>query len=215
MIRRLLLLFVLAAFPTFLIAQAHQADDIAHGSEKVASEAAHPAAAHGGAETEPTFLGFPAWIFKLVNMFLFLGALVYFIGGPVKRAIAERHAGIQSAAAEARAHRAKADQVAGDIQARLAQLEKEVVTIRERAQQEGERQKAELLAAAEAEASRILASARSEVENRLKNARQELTEYAGQLASDRAEQILRERITPQDQAKLFQDSLRAVDEVQS
>ncbi len=102
-----------------------------------------------------------------------------------------------------------------DIQARLTQLEDELRAIRERAELEGERQKRELIAAAEAEAARILQNARSEVDSRLKHARHELTEYAGQLATERAEQILRERITPDDQAKLFKESLKQVEEVQS
>jgi F-type H+-transporting ATPase subunit b len=85
-----------------------------------------------------------------------------------------------------------------------------VRAIHERAQAEGERQKRELIAAAEAESQKILANARNEVDNRLKHARTELTEFAGQLASDRAEQILREKITEQDQKNLFNESLREV-----
>jgi len=71
-------------------------------------------------------------------------------------------------------------------------------------------QKRELIAAAEAEAQKILQAARHEVDNRVKHARQELTEFAGQLASDRAEQILREKITDEDRRKLFADSVREV-----
>src|SRR5439155_25826705 len=111
---------------------------------------------------------------------------------------------------EARARRAKADQLAADIQARLAQIEIDVRSIRERAEAEGERQKRELIAAAEAEAQKILQSARNEVDNRLKHARQELTEYAGQLATERAEAILREKITEGDRQKLFQESVAEV-----
>jgi F-type H+-transporting ATPase subunit b len=103
--------------------------------------------------------------------------------------------------------------MAADIQARLAQIEQEVRSIRERAEAEGERQKRELIAAAESEAAKILASARNEVDNRLKSARTELTEFAGQLASERAEAILREKITEADQHKLFQESVREVAEV--
>jgi F-type H+-transporting ATPase subunit b len=135
---------------------------------------------------------------------------VYFAGGPVKKAFAERSAAIRTAAQEARERREKADRMAGDIQARLSAIEAEVHAIHERAQAEGERQKRELIAAAEAESQKILANARNEVDNRLKHARTELTEFAGQLASERAEQILREKITDQDQQKLFQESLREV-----
>ena len=89
---------------------------------------------------------------------------------------------------KAETRRAKADQMASDIQARLVQIEVEVKSIHARAEVEGERQKRELIAVAEAEAAKILASARNEVDNRVKHARHELTEYAGQLASERAEE---------------------------
>lgn len=204
-----LLLFVaLAAFP-----QAHpQPNDVAHGSEKVSHEAAHEGE---GAHGELKFLGLPMWIWKLVNMLLFLGALIWALRGPVVGAFNARSEAIRAAALEARDRRAKADQMANDIQTRLAQMETEVRAIHERAQQDGERQKRELIAAAEAEAQKILVAARNEVENRLKHARHELTQFAGQLASERAESILRERITDADRKKLFEDSLRDVGEVQS
>ena len=174
-------------------------------------------AQHSGGEAhlEKTYWGIPGWILKLANMLLFVGVLVYFIGGPVKKAFRERGEAIRRAAEEARERRAKSDQVASDIQARLTSIEQEVRTIHERALAEGERQKRELIAAAEAEAKKILATARNEVDNRLKHARKELTEYAGELAAQRAETILRDKITEQDQKNLFQESLREVREVGS
>jgi F-type H+-transporting ATPase subunit b len=195
--------------------ESQQPNEVAHGSEKVSHEVAHPGQAHGGPHEGPKFLGLPSWIWKFANMIAFLAFLGWLIGGPVKRALAGRHEQIQRDAAEARERRAKADQMAADIQARLAQLEGEVRAIRERAQVEGERQKGELLAAAEAEAQKILQNARNEVDNRLKNARHELTEYAGQLATERAERLLREKITDADQQKLFRESLSEVEEASS
>jgi F0F1-type ATP synthase membrane subunit b/b' len=72
-----------------------------------------------------------------------------------------------------------------------------------------------MIAAAQAEAQKILQAARSEVENRIKHARHELTEYAGELASQRAESILREKITDEDRRKLFAESVHDVEEAQS
>ena len=168
------------------------------------------APAGGGEHHEKTYFGMPGWILKLANMVLFIGVLIYFTGGPVKRAFAERSAQIKRAAEEAKERREKADRMASDIQARLSAIEAEVRAIHERAQAEGERQKRELIAAAEVESQKILTTARNEVENRLKHARTELTEFAGQLASERAEQILREQITEADQQKLFRESLHEV-----
>jgi F-type H+-transporting ATPase subunit b len=172
-------------------------------------------AEHGAEHEGAKFLGIPAWIWKFANMVAFLAVLIYFIGTPVKNALAARHEHVKHEAEEARDRRTKADQMAADIQTRLTQLEEEVRQIRERAQVEGERQKHELIAAAEAEAQKILNGARGEVDNRLKHARHELTEYAGQLASERAEQILREKTTDADRQKLFRESLKQVEEAQS
>ncbi len=211
--RRLILLLLIAIIAPALFAQVDKSGGTAaHGAEKTMHDEAHPseAGAEGAEHHEKTYFGMPGWILKLANMLLFLGVLTYFAGGPVKNAFAQRSAAIKQAAEEAKERREKADRMASDIQARLAAIEAEVRAIHERAQAEGERQKRELIAAAEAESQKILTNARNEVDNRLKHARTELTEFAGQLASERAEQILREKITPDDQKKLFAESLREV-----
>jgi len=146
-------------------------------------------------------------------MLLFIGVLVWLLGGPAKRFFAERNGQIRNAAEEAKARRAKADQLASDIQARLTQIEADVRAIHERAEAEGERQRRELTEAADAEAQRILATAPAEVDSRLRHARHELTEYAGELAAERAEQIVRQSITENDQKKIFNESVREVAEV--
>jgi F-type H+-transporting ATPase subunit b len=209
-----LLIVFCAAFAFAQHSQTEPASAAAHGTEKAAAETSHPG--EGGGEHEShKFLGLPYWLWKLVNMLAFFGVLGFFIGPPIKRALAGRHEQIQREAEEARQRRAKADQLAADIQTRLSQLENEVHQIRDRAAAEGERQKRELIAAAEAEAQKILASARGEVDNRIKHARHELTEYAGELASERAEQLLREKVTDADRQKLFRESLKQVEEAQS
>jgi len=207
--RRLAMLILMALIvPAYAFAQ--QAGEVAHGAEKTSHEMAHPNEEHGGEHEEPKFFGLPAWPFKLVNMIAFIWLLWHFLNKPIRKALADRDQKIRGEAEEARARRAKADQLAADIEARLKQIEEDVRSIQERALADGERQKRELIAAAEAEAQKILQAARHEVDNRLKHARQELTEYAGQLASDRAEQLLRERITDDDRRRLFAESVREV-----
>jgi F-type H+-transporting ATPase subunit b len=217
--RRAIFIILLLLVPAILAAQTNHANDannVAQGAEKAAHETAHPNEAHGGEHEAPkTYFGIPGWILKLANMILFLGVLGWFLGGPIKKALIDRRVQIQADAEEAKARRAKADQLAADIQARLTQIENDVRAIHERAQAEGEKQKKELIAAAEAEAQKILQSARNEVDNRLKRARHELTEYAGELATQRAEQILREKVTDSDRERLFDESVREVAEARS
>ncbi len=216
--KKLLFLFLLLIVVSPLLAQSHtdDANSIAHGSEKAAHEVAHPNEEHGeGHEAPKAYFGIPGWILKLVNMLLFLGVLGYLIGGPVKKAFAARTEAIQNEAKEARERRHQADHMANEIQRRLTQIEDELKAIRERAEAEGERQKRELIAAAEAEAQKILTAARTEVDNKLKRARHELTEYAGQLASERAENLLRQQITDADRHKIFQESVKELEGVRS
>ncbi len=216
--RRLLLVLLLVVAPAVL-AQTDTAATAAHGETEVHKPAAeHTEPAHGGGgdgHGEKKYFGIPGWILKILNMVFFIGALAYFVGGPVKKMFAERSAAIQRAAQEARERRDKSDQMASEIQKRLAAIEAEVRAIHDRALAEGERQKRELIAAAEAESRKILETARNEVDNRLKHARAELTEFAGELAAERAEQILREKMTEQDQKNLFEESLKEVGEVRS
>lgn len=211
--RRLVLILLLLAVPLVLAgSDKPQSGDVAHGAEKTVQKQAHPDEAHGDDTSHhpKTYFGIPGWLLKLLNMILFVAVLGYFIGRPMKGALGARREAIKRAALEASERRAKSDQLAGDIQARLAQIEEELQSIHLRAQQEGERQKRELIAAAEAEAAKIVQAARNEVDSRLKYARQELTEYAGQLATDRAEALLREKMTDEDRRKLFRDSLQEV-----
>jgi F-type H+-transporting ATPase subunit b len=213
---RLGIILVLLVVATVTRAETARTGEIAHGGEKDAHAIAHPNEGNGEGKDQPeTTWGIPTWILKVANMVVFIGVLVYFLKSPVAAAFRSRHESVRAAAEEAKARRKKSDDLAADIQARLGQIEQEVAAIVERARQEGERQRLELVAAAEAESQKILLAAKNEVENRLKAARSELTRYAGELAANRAEQILRTSITEGDQKKLFRDSLAQINEVRS
>ena len=214
MMRRLLFALIFIVVATYAFGQPTAPNDVGPGAEKQAHEVAHPGEPHGeGGEAPKTYFGIPGWLLKLINMIVFLGLLGWWVGKPVKAMFASRGEAIRREQEEAKERRIKADRMASDIQARLTQIEQEVRSIGERAEAEGQRQRQELIAAAEAEAQKILQSARNEVDNRIKSARTELTEYAGQLAAERAEAILRDKITPEDQKKLFDESVREVGEV--
>ena len=194
------------------VAQEHvQPGDVAHGAEKAAQEVAHPGETHGDPE-ERTFLGLPTWIWKLVNMLLFFGFLGWLIRKPISSGLQSRRERIRQDLQEARERREKSDRMAEDIQARLTRIEGEVDLILQRAAEEGERQKKELIVAAHEEAEKILRSARVEVDARVKQARKELTDYAGELAAERAHRMIEKSLTDADRRKLFDESLESIAE---
>lgn len=188
----------------------------AHGAEDVVHEEVHEGDDSGGAGHAPkTYFGIPAWILKLVNLALFVSLLVWLLGGPIRRSFAERRAGIQRELALAEERRAKTDSLAADIQSRLEEIEVQVAAILARAKEEGERQREEMIQAADLEAQKILAQARAEVDARTKAARQQLAEYARELAVQRAASMLEGSITDADRTRLFDEGVAQVSEVRS
>jgi len=208
--RRVILMLVILALATVARAdQTKSTEQVAHGTEKQAAVSTHAGEEH---HAPRTYLGIPAWIWKTVNMIAFLGLLIYLVKGPVGAMFRDRRETIKRDLAEAKARREKSDQLAGDIQKRLSQIEEEVLSIRRRSEEEGKRQRQELIEAAEAEGQKILAAARGEVDSRLRQARRELTEYAGELAAKRAEELLSKSLSQDDRKKIFSDSVKQLEE---
>ena len=206
---RALILILLMTLAGAMGAAERPGASVAHGSEEVAQEAAHGETAHH----EPkTYFGIPGWILKLVNMLLFLGLLIFVLKGPIGSAFKARGEQIRSELAEAKERQAKSDRLASEIQQKLNQIEADVAAILQRAQEEGERQKSEILTTARAEAEKILAGARNEVEARVKQAQKELTAYAGQLATERAKALVAESINEADRKRLFSSSVESLED---
>jgi F-type H+-transporting ATPase subunit b len=161
-------------------------------------------AAGGGADS---YFGIPAWILKFLNLVLFVGLLVWLLKTPIAKAFRDRGNKISNDLAEARKRQEKADKLAADIQARLDSIEQQVTEILERATIEGEKQKKEIIEGAKVEAEKILASARGEVEARVKVARRQLTEYAGELAAQKAHDMLASSMNDADRRKVFAENV--------
>lgn len=178
-----------------------------------AAAGANAEGAHGGGHAEKTYLGLPGWFWKFLNLATFIGLLIYLLGGPIGKAFRDRRTQIQEQLAEAKERRGKADRLAGDIDARLHKLEAEIEAILSRAREDGERQKNEMIAAAETEATKILSTARTEVDTRVKLARKELFDLASDLTTERATALLSGSITDSDRQRLFAEGLRDIEEM--
>lgn len=216
--KRVAITIILLLMCGSLFAADPQAKSSIQASEEAAEQAREEVTGeeeHGEAHESKRYLGVPDWIWQTLNLVVFFGLLAYLLRGPIGRAFRERREKIQLDLAEAKARQEKADRLAQDIQARLSQIESEVSAIVKKAEEDGERQRRELIAAAEAEAQKILANARSEVDARLKSAKQELTSYAGELATKRAHQMLQQSMTDADRKKLFDESLEQIVEKRS
>lgn len=156
--------------------------------------------AEGGAAPWWNKPGLELW--KFFNLFLFVGALIYFIRRPVSDALRARREGIRRELMRAREERDAANAKLEEVEARLARLDAEVASVREQARREAEAEGERIRRSADEEADKLREQARREIESAGKAARQELRRYAAEQSVRLAEEMIRRDIRPEDDQRL-------------
>ena len=160
------------------------------------------------------FIGLAVDLWKTLNLLLFLGVLVYFLGKPFNSYFRKRREDLDQQLDKARTDRDQALALASEMRERLSKLEAEIATIRQRGADEGETEKAAQLAAAEKDTEALLRNATEEIDRRLASARKELARAASDLATTRAREILSRSITDDDRRRLLQDGVGKIPSIQ-
>ena len=146
-------------------------------------------------------------IWTSINFVILAGFLVYLarkVGGP---ALSKRGAEIRSGLAAGEKAKADAEARAAQVQAQLANLGKEVESIRAAARNERDREAERIKRDTQTEIERIRVQAENEIESAGKMARLELQRAAAKMAIQLAEQKVRARMSPEVQAALLQGFL--------
>jgi F-type H+-transporting ATPase subunit b len=162
--------------------------------------AAIPALAQEGEGPADTPTG---WAFRWLNFAIVFGAIAYFAakyGGPYFRANAEE---IAKKIEEGARAREAAEQQKKEMEAKLANLPKEIEQMRAEAKRDSDAEAQRLRALAREEAQKIEKAALAEIAAAERASRLELKAFAARLAVERAEELLREELTPAAEQKLF------------
>jgi F-type H+-transporting ATPase subunit b len=144
------------------------------------------------------------WIFRWLNFAIVFGAISYLAwikGGPYFRGQAEE---ISRKIAEGARAREAAERQRKEAQAKLANIESEIATMRAEAKRDAEAEAQRLRALAREEAEKIERAAQAEIAAAERAARTELKALAARMAVERAEALLRKELTPKSEAALFQ-----------
>lgn len=160
-----------------------------------------------GQEAARGFLGIPGLVWQLLNLGLFLFLLWYFLRKPAADFFRNRRAGVAAALAKADDDRRRAEQLAAELEARLASVETELKNLKEAARRDAEAEHAVLLEKSQADADQILTKTRADLDNRVRAARAELTAFAGDLSVDLARELLRKNVTAEDEKRLLQEGI--------
>lgn len=158
---------------------------------------------YGTAATDPSHRGWPppfGW--ALVNFIVFLGILSRLVWKPIKAGIVERHTQIKGDLEEASRLRAAAEAQLAEFTKKVAGADQEVETLLNQLRKEAQSDRARIIAAAEAEAVNLKAEAEKQIGLEIERARAALRKETVEAALKAAEEMLRTRISSDDQNKL-------------
>jgi F-type H+-transporting ATPase subunit b len=144
-------------------------------------------------------------LWKFINLFVFIVAALLLhrrFGRPIREALRSRSEAIKRELQKAREERDAALAKLSEVEARFASLDAEVAAVKEKARAEAEAEKARLTSSTEKDIARIREQANREIESAAKAAKHELRRFAAQESVRIAENILRQEIKPEDDARL-------------
>ncbi|MCS7203939.1 MAG: F0F1 ATP synthase subunit B [Thermodesulfovibrio sp.] len=168
-------------------------------SVAVAAEAAH-------AE-----FGWKDWLYKIINFAILVSLLVFFLGKPIKRFFAQRRELIERSIRESQEAKELAQKALQEVEEKLKLKDKEIQDILDTARKIGEQEKQQIIQETDKLRQKILEQARTNIEFELKMAKDALRLEAAELAIELSEKKIKERITPEEQQKLLQESIKIIE----
>ncbi len=167
-------------------------------------------AADAGAHAKA--FSFTEELFKLVNTLIVVGILYKVAFNPIKNFLKDRREGIRKALEEARAAREEAEKQLAEQRAKVADLEAELVRVREQGAKERAAMQERLEKEQENQAQRLLEQTRTTIELETSKARAELQNQAASLALNLAEEMLKKELGEADQERFVENYLANIDD---
>ncbi|NOZ12019.1 MAG: ATP synthase F0 subunit B [Acidobacteria bacterium] len=135
---------------------------------------------------------------KSVNAIIFFGLLFWLAKKPIVAALRSQRENLARQLEEAEQKEKDAAERLARIEERMAGLKNEVEEILKKTDAAANREKEKILEQAKMEAEKIKQIAEREIENRFRTAREELRNYMTNLAVEKAEAVLKEKMEAKD-----------------
>jgi F-type H+-transporting ATPase subunit b len=169
---------------------------------------ASEAGGHGQGGIDPAKL--PDLMWRTVNFVIFAGILYKLAAKPIKTFFAGRKAEISTELQDLESEKIKVQKALKEAKAQLAAVAAERDQIIQQYIAEGEAEKAKIIDKAEQTAQRLKDMAVMTIEGETKKAAAELKKEIVDTAVKLSEQLIKERIVPEDQQRLVDDYLAKV-----
>ncbi len=167
-------------------------------------------AAEAGAHAKA--FSFTEELFKIVNTLIVVGILYKVAYHPIRNFLKDRREGIRKALEESRAAREVAEKELAEQRSKVADLEAELVRVREQGEKERAAMRERLEEEQENQAQRLLEQTRTTIELEASKARAELQNQAASLALNLAEEMLRKDLGEADQERFVENYLAKLED---
>ncbi len=149
--------------------------------------------------------------FRVLNFTVLVVALFFILRKPVSTALSSRIDGIKKQLADLEAQKEAAEKKLADYSDKLSELEKEAEHIVADYIKQGNEAKARILKEAEASAEKLQAQARRNIEHEFDQAKKQLQAEVLEKSLAKAEEIIKEKISADDQNRLVDEYLEKVE----
>ncbi len=153
-------------------------------------------------------------LFTLANTLILFFGLKHFLFKPVNRILEERQTAVDQTLKDAEDARDRAETAETTYQEKLEQVKEESAEMMRSATRRAQKRSDEIIAQAKAEAAGILQQNAEELEREKRRAEQELRSEVSGLAVMVAEKVVEREINPQDHARLIDEFIDSVGDVQ-
>jgi F-type H+-transporting ATPase subunit b len=161
----------------------------------------HGAAAKGWVKTDT---------YRVMNFTVLAVALFLILRKPASQALSGRIQGIKEQLEDLEAKKAAAEKTLAEYDTKLATLEKAAEEMVADYVKQGEAAKAKILAEAAASADKLKEQAKRNIEHEFKRAKEQLRDEVVEAALVKAESVIREKISADDQNRLVDEYLEKV-----
>jgi F-type H+-transporting ATPase subunit b len=148
--------------------------------------------------------------FRVMNFAVLVVALIFVLRKPLSQALSSRIKTIKEQLDDLEAQKADAEKQLADYNDKLAQLEKEAEKIVEDYVRQGNEAKARILKEAEASAAKLQDQARRNIEHEFNQAKLELQKEIFEKSLVKAEEIIKNKISDNDQDRIVDEYLKKV-----
>lgn len=153
-------------------------------------------------------------LFTLCNTVILFLALRHFLFQPVQKILAERQTAVDQSIKDAEDAKARAEAAENEYTEKLAAAKEESAAMLRNATRKAQQRSDEIVAKAKEEAAGIMQQNRDELERERLRAENELRSELSGLAVMVAEKVVEREINPEDHARLIDEFIDSVGDVQ-